>query len=918
MSESRNFTKITIETSNIITKAQNLKSILILGEKENNQKLNTLRKEIEEIHHKSIELIENYRKRFPRFLFLSDENLLIFISNCKNFELMRKYVNQCFYGIKDFIKADKGKLNHLKKSPHPSQVIEGSSQDEKVLSFEGNFSELISEKKENIIQEGQEKVSVFYKSSSETMIIGIENNFGERLFFLEDNDLLPMGPPMDNEQFYQWLFNFEKNIFNSLNIYLRNNFVKRLNEGIEIYFKEESFNCQFIEIIEKSLFIEYIRFICTTASNEEKDKMSFTVSCERKFTSLLNSLEKEILKIQAFVIKSKSKDLKSNLNKLETLILVLLYNRELIKFMIKKMIFNFGEFEIFSLLKPQVNFETMNNGKTESLKMNEYLNSHIFMKNFLESEELCYIFNTSEDFSNIISCSNVRFELMNLSINYGFELSHERYQHIIHPFKDRFIFNFTVSLTNNFYFITAGSRSSGKTNTVKEIANSLGKTVVVLNALLSNNPYNTIANILKASAQNGYYLFVDNINQISNPIISSLLQGLICIKNAIFNKSYSCLIDYDHLNINPNFSFISTFTLHENIISDTILFSESTKKKSFIFENLPKNIFEHFRIFYIFSPNYDYILRILFNSIFLCDKTDYLKKYSDLYHYSIKKLNFSQFTNSKAEEYCDKLLLLLRMLEKNISQINSKDYSNIKKNIKEDNEIKPQNIFLSISKIKLIFSKIKELYIETKINETEKNKMINLNHLFAKAIYLSFESILTVRFEQVFNSLLTSLFDVNLENIKNEIANSIFHLKLRVALSKQLKEMNLDVLEKQNKSIYKLVEMITFSNTRSILIIGDPMVGKSTTLELASKLLIDSINDQHVSNNTESHSYFINLYNINLNILTPEKLFGSYINCPVSNVKEWKEGILLSLFKTITNQTNNLGNDIDTHWYKYT
>ena len=151
----------------------------------------------------------------------------------------------------------------------------------------------------------------------------------------------------------------------------------------------------------------------------------------------------------------------------------------------------------------------------------------------------------------------ITYSIFSSSFSYNFELAIENSTLILNPLTDKYTFNFCVSIANNFYNFIQGISGDpcGKSQTLQNFANTLGRTVLVWNCHSSENNYSTIYNILKASSQFGYFLVFEELNYLKTEIISSILQTLILIRNAVLDRSLTVNLDEVGVRIDSNFSF---------------------------------------------------------------------------------------------------------------------------------------------------------------------------------------------------------------------------------------------------------------------------------------------------------------------------------------------------------------------------
>ncbi|GFR02732.1 dynein heavy chain 2, axonemal, partial [Trichonephila clavata] len=172
---------------------------------------------------------------------------------------------------------------------------------------------------------------------------------------------------------------------------------------------------------------------------------------------------------------------------------------------------------------------------------------------------------------------------------YGFEYLGNRNRLVITPLTDRCFLSFTTALYLNQGATLNGFRSSGKTETLKDLSVNLGKYILVINCSESLDQRSS-ARMLTGLAQIGAWGLFENFNFIREEIVSMISQEINCILKALAEKR-------------KTFSFVgSNVPLHEGC---GMFLSENPD-----FPSQTYAYFSSFRPVTIISPDVSTIIQI--------------------------------------------------------------------------------------------------------------------------------------------------------------------------------------------------------------------------------------------------------------------------------------------------------------------
>lgn len=263
-----------------------------------------------------------------------------------------------------------------------------------------------------------------------------------------------------------------------------------------------------------------------------------------------------------------------------------------------------------------------------------------------------------------LSDKNVQVNLMNASINYGYEYNNSFF--IVNtPLTERCYRTLMEAYHHNYFGKIIGPSGSGKTETVR----SLAKAFALLFHVYSGNDklnFNFVDKILKGFVSSGAWICFKNFDRIEEGILSLISQRI----SSISESKLTGVVDFDGTLINLNKSGFITITMNPELYCPKKLY-------------LPETIKFQFRTIAVLSPDINRICEIeLFaagfekaESLALKIKTvyklaeDMLKKF-DFGLRSVKHVLKTAICLKETFPEDENILILRALVDVNLSKLN--------------------------------------------------------------------------------------------------------------------------------------------------------------------------------------------------------------------------------------------------------
>mmetsp|Transcript_9201 Transcript_9201/g.8585 ORF Transcript_9201/g.8585 Transcript_9201/m.8585 type:complete len:589 (-) Transcript_9201:385-2151(-) len=445
---------------------------------------------------------------------------------------------------------------------------------------------------------------------------------------------------------------------------------------------------------------------------------------------------------------------------------------------------------------------------------------------------------------------NIYAYLLSFYQNYEFEFNPTEGQVLVNtPLTQRCMLNLFSAISLNLGGMINGNFGVGKTETIKSLARSLAKPFIVWSCR-GGCSYSGLSRIFSGMVIGGWWLCLDEINQLEIQVMSTLIQQVLNIKNVVYQMKKTLEVNLAggirEVPYNSGMAIFSTFTYNECLPTRRLHEKQKQSTLGSNFQNYPHILFENFRVIYMITPD----TRIILTA----------------------KLLMLGFNNPLA--LASKIMAVLQMFTENLIPLHSKQAD---QHYESASTVK--KLTLTLRSTEIIFQQIKYVMRTFRYSQEITEEYIIANalrgayfyqlNLFEKEL---FEGIISNVFCTKFNDLLS--YSIPQEDKLRKIIKEIIQ-KDRLSHSDQLVVKTTQLLDALGLNIL-FPEVRKQHLYNCAILVGRPMSGKSSLISVAAQAYskISQYRKSIANLNRLRSSKKFNLHNIKVDSLSVEQLFG--------------------------------------------
>lgn len=203
-----------------------------------------------------------------------------------------------------------------------------------------------------------------------------------------------------------------------------------------------------------------------------------------------------------------------------------------------------------------------------------------------------------------------KIDILDMQFDYGFEYQGSTSRLVLSPLTDKCFVGLAQAVKNKMVGVCNGELGSGKRETVSELAKILGNPLYSFNCSTPMSRY-TLADIFRGLASSGAWVCLNNISTIQPAVLSVLTQLLTVVLDGLRGNKNSIVFQDDEIALSPHgacFGTLNYLSEQQNMGFDLSVGFFSSFKSSASF--LPVELLEMFRPVALVGPDLQVILQV--------------------------------------------------------------------------------------------------------------------------------------------------------------------------------------------------------------------------------------------------------------------------------------------------------------------
>ncbi|XP_020627063.1 dynein beta chain, flagellar outer arm-like isoform X2 [Orbicella faveolata] len=203
-----------------------------------------------------------------------------------------------------------------------------------------------------------------------------------------------------------------------------------------------------------------------------------------------------------------------------------------------------------------------------------------------------------------------KVDILDMVFDYGFEYQGTASRLVLSPLTDKCYVGLAQAVKNKMVGVCTGEFGTGKTETVAELAKILGNPLYSFNCSTSTNR-ETLIDIFRGLACSGAWVCLNNISTIPSPVLSVLTQLVTVVLDGLKASKTTVVLQDDEISLAPQGACFGTLdpsgSQHKTAYDPSVGFFPSFKSSA---SYLPVDLWEMFRPVALVGPDLQVILQV--------------------------------------------------------------------------------------------------------------------------------------------------------------------------------------------------------------------------------------------------------------------------------------------------------------------